>query len=279
MTIVTKKCFFQASLNHFKLYDFYFQPYPNFDLCVLQVGDLKCVEAIDKTEKIDWNERNNLGDTPVMTALRKDKKKVIKFLLSHPKVDKSRGLRNAKGQTLFFLVKQKNDKDLMNFFPDHSLNEKMTTSYIHIRDKIIETIPDNVVIIQKYIEEFNERKLSKHTIRRRRGQYIQTVTDLLNELENNMIICMEKGKVMLKELLKLVQFVADDHPSIISQELVNEVEEFCDFFEKSYHFVVFIEVGPGTKHHGVDLRRKAGCDYPYVNCAEDQESILDIQFI
>ena len=237
---------------------------------MFQVGNLKCVEALEKTEKIDWNERNNLGDTPVMTALRNNNTEVVMFLLNHPKVDKS--LRNTQGQPLFLLAKQKNNEELMKLFSQHiPLNEM--TSYIYIRDKIIKTIPDNVFNIQKYIEEFNEGKLSSNTVSRRRGQNIKTVADFLNELENNMTICKEKGKV--RELLKLIQFVHENHPSIISQELLNEVEDFSDFFEKSDYFVIFIEVGPGKKRHGLDLRRN-GRGYPFANRVADQEVIVKI---
>ena len=232
---------------------------------------MRCVEALEKTEKIDWNERNQLGDTPVMTAIRNNKTEVVKFLINYPKVDKS--LRNTQGQSLFLLAKQKNNEELMELFSHHILLNEMT-SYIHIRDKIIKTIPEKVVNIQKYIEEFNERKLSSNSVSRRKGQKIRSVADFLNELENNMTICKEKGKV--RELLKLIQFVHDNYPSIISQELLKEVEDFSDFFEKSDYFVAFIEVGPGKKSHGLDIRRKAGCGYPFVNRVKDQEIIVYI---
>ena len=133
---------------------------------MLQVGDLKCLEAIEKTEKIDWNERNIIGNTPIMTAIRNNKTEVVKFLLSHPKVDKS--LKDSQGQTLLFLAKQKNNEELM--------------------------------------------------------------------------------------------------------ELLKEVKEFSDILEKSNCFVVLIEVGPGKKRHGFDLRRN-GCGYPIVKRVEDQATL------
>ena len=72
------------------------------------------MEAIEKTGKIDWNERNIIGNTPVMTAIRNNKTEAVKFLLSHPKVDKS--LRDSQGQTLFSMAKHKNDEELMKIF-------------------------------------------------------------------------------------------------------------------------------------------------------------------
>lgn len=222
------------------------------------------MEAIEKTGKIDWNERNIIGNTPVMTAIRNNKTEAVKFLLSHPKVDKS--LRDSQGQTLFSMAKHKNDEELMKiFFENVRLNE--LTSYVNIRDKLIKNIPDNVVNIQKYIKEFNERKISKNTVSRRRGNNIQTVADFLKELENNMTIYQESGKV--RELLMLAQFIHENHPSIISHELLKEVEDFSDFFEKPDLFVVCIEVGPGKKRHGLDLRRNS-CGYPFVNRVADQ---------
>ena len=223
------------------------------------------MEAIEKTEKIDWNERNIIGNTPIMTAIRNNKTEVVKFLLSHPKVDKS--LRDSQGQTLLSMAKHKNDEEMLKlFFENVHLNDELT-SYVNIRDKLIKNIPDNVVNIQKYIKEFNERKISKNTVSRRRGNNIQTVADFLKELENNMTIYQESGKV--RELLRLAQFIHENHPSIISHELLKEVEDFSDFFEKPDFLVVCIEVGPGKKRHGLDLRRNS-CGYPFVNRVTDQ---------
>lgn len=231
---------------------------------------MKCVEAMEKTGKIDWNERNNIGNTPIMTALRNNKIEVVKFLLNHPKIDKS--LRDTQGQTLFLLAKQKKNEELMKYFLEYvPLND--LTSYVNIRDKLIKNIPDNGVDIQKYIVEFNGRKISKSTISRRRGSKIHTIGDFLKELENDLTIWQERGRV--RELLKLAQFIHENHPSLLSHEFLKEVEDFSDFFEKSDLFVVFIEVGPGKKRHGLDLRRN-GIGYPIVNRAADQASINPI---
>ena len=228
------------------------------------------MEALEKTGKIDWNERNNIGITPVMTALRNNKIEVVKFLLNHSMVDKS--LRDTQGQTVFLLAKQKKNEELMKLFFENVPSDDLT-SYVNIRDKLIKNIPDNGVNIQKYIEKFNERKISKNTISRRRGSKIHTVGDFLKELENDLTICQERGRVM--ELLKLAQFIHENHPSLVSHELLKEVEDFSNFFEKSDLFVVFIEVGPGRKRHGLDLRRN-GVGYPIVNRAADQASITPI---
>ena len=49
----------------------------------------QCVEVLAKHSKVDWNVRDQLGDTPIMHAFKQQKMEIVKVLLRTPGVDLS----------------------------------------------------------------------------------------------------------------------------------------------------------------------------------------------
>ena len=46
-----------------------------------------CVEVLAKHTKVDWNARNDLGDTPIMYAFKQQKMEIVRVLMKTPGVD------------------------------------------------------------------------------------------------------------------------------------------------------------------------------------------------
>ena len=48
---------------------------------------IRCVELLSQDSRVDWNVRDYHGDTPIMTAIKHNKKEIVKILSENPLVD------------------------------------------------------------------------------------------------------------------------------------------------------------------------------------------------
>ena len=52
------------------------------------MGDLlRCLELLCQDERVDWNSRDEAGDTPLLFCLKNKKTEMARVLLSNPKVE------------------------------------------------------------------------------------------------------------------------------------------------------------------------------------------------
>ena len=61
---------------------------------------LKCVELLSKDPRVNWNVRNDLGETPIMVALKDKKMEMVKILLKTPGVSLADVTKSKEGENL-----------------------------------------------------------------------------------------------------------------------------------------------------------------------------------
>ena len=67
--------------------------------CILS-SSLKCVELLSKDPRVNWNVRNDLGETPIMVALRFKEMEMVKILLKTPGVSLADVTKSKEGENL-----------------------------------------------------------------------------------------------------------------------------------------------------------------------------------
>ena len=59
---------------------------PSFE-ALLEAGSVECVELLADEEDVKWNEKNMVGNTPLLTAMRENNTDMVKTLLKVPRTD------------------------------------------------------------------------------------------------------------------------------------------------------------------------------------------------
>ena len=75
---------------------------------------LKCVELLSKDPRVNWNVRNDLGETPIMVALRKKEMEMVKILLKTPGVSLADVTKSKEGENLLKEVLQEAEEQRRN---------------------------------------------------------------------------------------------------------------------------------------------------------------------
>ena len=70
---------------------------------------VKCVELLRKDPRVNWNVRDENGETPIMIALKNKKKEMVKILLKNPKVDRRDHMKTNEGNDILTEMIQEAD--------------------------------------------------------------------------------------------------------------------------------------------------------------------------
>ena len=79
---------------------------PSFEALV-EAGSVECVELLAGEEGVEWNEKNLVGKTPLLTAMRENNTDMVKTLLKIPGVDIT--VKDRHGKCLLKLAAEKNN--------------------------------------------------------------------------------------------------------------------------------------------------------------------------
>jgi len=91
-----------------------------------KTNPLRCVQLLCQDERVDWNTKNNAGDTPLMFCLKNNKVEMARLLLSNPRVDIHTS--NNDGKYPENIAREKNLReilDLMKISPPPSLESRI----------------------------------------------------------------------------------------------------------------------------------------------------------
>ena len=73
----------------------------------MEAGSVECVELLADEEGVEWNEKNMVGNTPLLTAMRENNTELVKTLLKIPSVDIN--VKDRHGKCLLKLAAEKNN--------------------------------------------------------------------------------------------------------------------------------------------------------------------------
>ena len=77
-------------------------------------SSLKCVELLSKDPRVNWNVRNDSGETPIMVALRNKETEMVKILLKTPGVSLADVTKSKEGEDLLKEVLQEAEEQRRN---------------------------------------------------------------------------------------------------------------------------------------------------------------------
>ena len=80
----------------------------------MEAGSVECVELLADEEDVKWNEKNMVGNTPLLTAMRENNTELVKTLLKVPSVDIN--VKDRHGKCLLKLAAEKNNLQLVKIF-------------------------------------------------------------------------------------------------------------------------------------------------------------------
>ena len=93
----------------------------------MEAGSVECVEVLAGEEDVEWNEKNMVGNTPLLTAMRENNTDMVKTLLKIPSVDIN--VKDRHGKCLLKLAAEKNNLQLVKIF-EQILPEEEPISYL-----------------------------------------------------------------------------------------------------------------------------------------------------
>ena len=93
----------------------------------MEAGSVECVEVLAGEEGVEWNEKNLVGKTPLLTAMRENNTDMVKTLLKIPSVDIN--VKDRHGKCLLKLAAEKNNLQLVKIF-EQILPEEEPISYL-----------------------------------------------------------------------------------------------------------------------------------------------------
>ena len=93
----------------------------------MEAGSVECVEVLAGEEGVEWNEKNMVGNTPLLTAMRENNTDMVKTLLKIPGVDIN--VKDRHGKCLLKLAAEKNNLQLVKIF-EQILPEEEPISYL-----------------------------------------------------------------------------------------------------------------------------------------------------
>ena len=93
----------------------------------MEAGSVECVELLAGEEGVEWNEKNLVGKTPLLTAMRENNTDMVKTLLKIPGVDIT--VKDRHGKCLLKLAAEKNNLQLVKIF-EQILPEEEPISYL-----------------------------------------------------------------------------------------------------------------------------------------------------
>ena len=222
-------------------------------------GNEECVKLLAKMNCFNWNEKNKIGDTPILTAMRENKTVIVRVLQQIPQVDIN--VIDIYGNNLIMMAKQRNNKELMKLFEGKVTENqtfKKTISYQELRAKLLGSISESITInVDEFKQQFR-KQFGNKTINKRRMERIKNISDLLDELENQLLIFPERRGVC--HFLHLVEFIQRNHPSLIKDDLFEEAEQLSMDLQSPKIFPVYFEKGTGKKAMGILL--SGGIDSP-----------------
>ena len=196
-------------------------------------GSEDCVKLLARVDAdgLDWNKSSSICNTPLLTALMLNNLEVVEALMENPRVD--RNVRDISGKSFEQLAKEK------KFIVETNEQESPGT-YSSLRAKVLGSIPDGFKfndIMSKWLELVE----GKSILRRRNIAKINTFEDFLVEMENRMIIF--NGQKKLQNFARLVKFLHEQHPDVVSLELYREVQDYSDIHDPSDRYTVYFENG------------------------------------
>ena len=80
----------------------------------MEAGSVECVKLLADEEEVKWNEKNMVGNTPLLTAMRENNTDLVKTLLKIPSVDIN--VKDRHGKCLLKLAAEKNNLQLVKIF-------------------------------------------------------------------------------------------------------------------------------------------------------------------
>jgi len=85
------------------------------------LGNIDSVQVLEDISEIRWNDKNDLGNTPILEAFEEENFDVVKYMISMVNVDTT--IKDREGNTLKDLCRQKGDTDILELLADQKIRE------------------------------------------------------------------------------------------------------------------------------------------------------------
>ena len=175
-------------------------------------GSLEHVRILaEEVPDIEWNAENRNGESPLMVAMKRGKRDVVKLLLNTPGVNIN--TKDKLGNTVQDLAETKKQEEIIDLLRD--LN---SCSYGELRDELIHEVGNQAVDLNKCLKSVSIQQKSLGS--RRRLERLKTVKDLIQYLENRLLILPDKIVASLKQ----------NQPSLISKLFYRKAEILSEKF-------------------------------------------------
>ena len=183
-------------------------------------GSLEHVRILAKqVQDMEWNVENGNMESPLMIAMKRGKRDVVKLLLNTPGVNIN--TKDKLGNTVQDLAETKKQEEIIDLLRD--LN---SCSYGELRDELIHEVGNQTVHLNKCLKSVSIQQKSLGS--RRRLERLKTVKDLIQYLENRLLILPDKGDTVL--FFKIVASLKQNQPSLISKLFYRKAEILSEKF-------------------------------------------------
>ena len=185
-------------------------------------GSLEHVRILaEQVQDMEWNVENGNGESPLMIAMKRGKRDVVKLLLKLNTPGVNINTKDKLGNTLQDLAETKKQEEIIDLLRD--LN---SCSYGELRDELIHEVGNQAVDLNKCLKSVSIQQKSLGS--RRRLERLKTVKDLIQYLENRLLILPDKGDTVL--FFKIVASLKQNQPSLISKLFYRKAEILSEKF-------------------------------------------------